>query len=181
MAGDGAVSPPRTVNQATRIAVGLGSNQGDRLHFLTSAFDRLRADLLDGALLSSVYETPAWGGVAKRPFYNAVAVGVCDWKPPAILNLLKSIERELGRSPAPRYGDREIDLDLLVHGSHTWNAEGLVVPHPGLAERQFVLAPLVEIWPEWLHPTLGKTASVLLAELLEKESHAFQIVRPDAS
>lgn len=169
------------MNQTTRVAIGLGSNQGDRLHFLTHAFDRLRADLLDEAICSSVYETPAWGGVATRSFYNAVAVGICDWKPPAILNLLKDIEKDLGRRAGPRYGDREIDLDLLVHGSGTWSAEGLIVPHPGLAERQFVLAPLAEVWPEWIHPQLGKSARQLLNERVAAECPKFQIVRPTVS
>ncbi len=169
------------MNQTTRVAIGLGSNRGDRLHFLTQAFDRLRADLLDEAVCSSVYETPAWGGIATQAFYNAVAVGICDWKPPAILNLLKDIEKDLGRREGPRYGDREIDLDLLVHGTGRWEADGLTVPHPGLPERQFVLAPLAEVWPDWTHPILGKTARDLLTSQVEKEGPAFQKIRPAVS
>lgn len=151
------------MKQMTRVAVGLGGNKGDRAAFLQAALDRIGEDLLIGAKSSAFYETPAWGGVATAPFLNAVVVGETDWKPPAILNYLKELERELGRKPAPRYADREIDLDVLVYGETVWNSDGLIVPHPELTKRSFVLIPLNEVWPDWKDPHSGKTPAQLLA------------------
>jgi 2-amino-4-hydroxy-6-hydroxymethyldihydropteridine diphosphokinase len=153
------------MNQSTRVAIGLGSNLGDRVEYIQSAVEAILEDLFPDASCSPLFETPAWGGVAKKPFLNAVLVGNTDWKPPAILNYLKELERELGRTPGPRYADREIDLDLLVFGESEWNADGLVVPHPELAKRAFVLVPFCEVWPEWKDPRSGKTAAELLQAL----------------
>jgi 2-amino-4-hydroxy-6-hydroxymethyldihydropteridine diphosphokinase len=154
------------MKQVTRVAVGLGGNKGDRAGFLQAALDRIGEDLLIGAKASPFYETPAWGGVATASFLNAVVVGDTDWKPPAILNYLKELERELGRTPGPRYADREIDLDLLVYGQAVWNSDGLVVPHPELTKRRFVLLPMNDVWPDWKDPQSGKTIAQLLAVVL---------------
>ncbi len=169
------------MTQTVRVAIGLGSNKGDRLQYLSSAFERLRLDLIPDAVCSSIFETPAWGGVATHEFMNAVVVGTCDWKPPAILNLLKTIEKDLGRTSSVRYGDREIDLDLLAHGEGSWNENGLQVPHPGLEQRQFVLAPFVDIWPDWRHPRSKKSSRDLLNALLVREPARFRKVRPGVS
>lgn len=153
------------MNQSTRVAIGLGSNQGDRLGFLKVAYARLAEDLLSEPLISDVYETPPWGGIATGAFLNAVAIGNTDWKPPAIVNYLQTLQKELGRKPGPKWGDREIDLDLLAFGEIAWKGDGVEVPHPGLATRDFVLVPLVNVWPAWKHPLIGKTATELLAGL----------------
>ncbi len=156
------------MQQLTRIAIGLGSNKHDRTLFLENAYSRLCEDLLDKPSASSVYETPPWGGVASGSFLNAVAVGESDWKPPAIINYLKELERELGRSVAQHLGDREIDLDLLAHGASVWDQEGVRVPHPGIASRDFVLVPFAEVWPDWVHPILKQTTAQL-AKALKSE------------
>lgn len=157
------------MKQMTRVAIGLGSNRGDRAHFLSQAYARLREDLLLKPAASPVYETPPWGGVARETFLNAVVTGETDWKPPAIVNFLKELERELGRTPAARYADREIDLDLLAYGEVAWDADGVVVPHPGLPSRAFVLVPFCDLWPQWKHPGSGLTARELLEALPASE------------
>lgn len=151
--------------QMTRVAIGLGSNKGDRAGFLLSAFERLSEDVLQKPVLSKVHETAAWGGVAQHPFLNAVAVGETDWKPPALVNYLKELERELGRTASERYGDREIDLDLLAYGEEIWKVDGLEVPHPGVPQRDFVLIPLSEVWPQWRHPGSNQTVLEMLSAL----------------
>lgn len=153
------------MEQKHRIAVGLGANKDDRVVFLKCAFQAICEDLLANAQASDVYESPAWGGVATSPFLNAVVVGETDWKPPAIVNFLKTLEKDLGRTPAPRYADREIDLDLLVYGTETWESDGVVVPHPELEKRAFVLVPLVQVWPDWVHPKTGNSAKKSLENL----------------
>ncbi len=150
--------------QLTRVAISLGSNKGDRLAYLKAAYAMLAEDLLQDPIASNVYETPPWGGVATTPFLNAVVVGNTDWKPPAIVTFLKEAEKELGRTPAPRYSDREIDMDLTAYGSQKWNSDGVLLPHPGLTERDFVLLPLQEVWPDWVHPD-GEPLSNLVIRL----------------
>ncbi len=151
--------------QLTKVAIGLGGNQGDRLDFLKRAAERLAEEFLQEAKASSVYETEPWGVTDQPKFLNAVVVGLSEWKPPAIVNFLKTLERDLGRKQTERYGPREIDLDLLVYGSVEWSTEGVVVPHERLAERDFVLMPLAEVWPDWRHPRLGKNSAELLSSL----------------
>ncbi len=133
------------MKQLTSIAIGLGSSLGDRRAMILRAFEHLKADVLQDARLSSLMESAPWGGVAKNAFINAVAVGQTEWKPPALVAYLKQLERDLGRSPAERYADREIDLDLLLYGDEQWDCEGVVVPHPRMHEREFVLRPLAEL------------------------------------
>lgn len=150
------------MKQLTRVAIGLGSNRGDREAFLRAAAHRLVEELLEKAAGSSVYETEPWGVADQPKFLNAVVTGWSEWKPPAVLNFLKQLERELGRTPAERYGPREIDLDLLAYGEISWASDGVVVPHPRLPERDFVLVPLGEVWPDWRHPVLSRTPDQIL-------------------
>lgn len=152
--------------QKTKIAIGLGSNLGDRQKAIQDAFTHLREDVLEEATLSALYETEPWGIKEQPGFLNAVAVGFSDWAPSAILNYLKRLETDLGRKPGLVNGPRLIDLDLLAWGEKTFTGEGVEVPHPRMAERDFVLLPLFEVWPEWEHPIYRKS----IGELLESAS-----------
>jgi len=143
--------------------IGLGSNVGDRLAHLASAVRRLRA--VRGILIRRV--SPVWvSAPAKRRhqrwFYNAVVRVSATLPPLLLLRRLKAAERGLGRRPGPRYGPRVIDLDLLLYGTRVLATPRLTVPHPELARRVFVLAPLAALSPRLRHPVLGVPAAALL-------------------
>lgn len=148
----------------TRTAyVGLGSNVGDRLANLRAARDRLARAALGPPRASSVYETEPIGEVpGQRDFLNACVAIEVSAEPEELLALLKRIELELGRSPGgPRHGPRVVDLDLLLLDGAERRDAGLTLPHPEIARRRFVLAPLVE-----LEPALRLPDGRPLAELL---------------
>ena len=150
----------------SRIAyLGLGSNVGDRLANLRAALGLL--DSTDGVRLrrrSSVYETEPVGRVIEqRDFYNAVVVVETELEPHVLLDACKHIERELGREPGgPIGGPRPIDVDLLLVDDVMLADERLVLPHPQVTRRRFVLAPLVELEPDLTLPD-----GTLLAGALE--------------
>jgi 2-amino-4-hydroxy-6-hydroxymethyldihydropteridine diphosphokinase len=137
--------------------IGLGSNLGDRRAALETAVRRLRP-----LRVSSIAETAPWGRPDQPPFLNAVAEVATDAGPRELLDRLQEIEREAGRVRAERWGPRTLDLDLLLYGDRTVNVEGLVVPHPLLAGRRFVLEGIVELCPDLPVPGLGRTVRELL-------------------
>jgi len=148
-----------------KVAIGLGSNMGERFQNLKKALDHITEEFLEDAAMSSIYESKPWGDPDQGDFLNAVMVGSSEWKPPAIVNFLKNVEREMGRTATRKFGPRLIDLDLLIYGEENWNTDGVVVPHPFLQERHFVLLPLQELWSNWRHPVLRKSVEELLSDL----------------
>ncbi len=163
------------MNQRVKIAIGLGSNKGERFHYLREAAASLVKDLLEDPLCSKIYESRPWGVTDQADFLNAVIVGTSEWKPPAILNFLKCLEKELGRTPSKRWGPREIDLDLLIYGSEVCQSEDLTLPHRYLPDREFVLRPLCDLWADWVHPLNGNSVQAMLDELLLKEGSSLNI------
>lgn len=132
----------------TRAYVGLGSNLGDRVGSLAAALREL--DGLDGVAVigvSGAYETEPWGGVEQPPYANAVAALDVGMGAAAFLAKCQGIERALGRLPGVRFGPRVIDIDLLLFGMERIATPDLVVPHPRLLEREFVVTPLLELAP----------------------------------
>lgn len=115
--------------------------------------------------MSSVFETEPMYYEDQGRFLNCVVVVKTGLEPMALLKRLQAFELELGRRRDVRYGPRVIDLDILSHGDAVVSEPGLEIPHPKIAERRFVLAPLDEIAPEWVHPVLRKRASQLLEML----------------
>ncbi len=145
------------------IILGLGSNQGDRIRNLERALERLKAHVFVERT-SSVYETQPVGVKDQAWFLNLVCVGTTRLKPRALLEFVHEVEKALGRvREGERFGPRTIDIDILAYGDRLIDETDLQVPHPRLAERAFVLQPLVEIAPEWRHPASGKTARELLS------------------
>jgi 2-amino-4-hydroxy-6-hydroxymethyldihydropteridine diphosphokinase len=147
-----------------RAYVGLGSNVGDRLGKLRAATRALEErDGISVTSVSGVYETDPVGP-AQPDFLNAVVEIETDVAAEELLRIFKDIEADLGRVVRERWGPREIDLDLLVYGNAQIDSDDLVVPHPQIATRVFVLAPLVEIAPALEIAGVGP-ASALLARL----------------
>ena len=151
-----------------RACIGLGGNIGDVRAALRAALAAL--DALPGTRLlraSRVYLTPPWGREDQPGFLNAAAVLETGLAPAALLEALLAIERAHGRertSYGSRWGPRTLDLDLLLHGDAVVDAPGLVLPHPQMHARAFVLVPLAEIAPDAEVPGRGRVADLLAAE-----------------
>ena len=145
-----------------KVYLGLGSNLGDRVGNLASAVERL-SQKITIKKLSSVYETePVY--YKEQPLYlNAVLSAVTKLDPFELLRFVKSIESTLGRQPSFRNAPRTIDIDILFYGDQVAETAELIIPHPRIAERAFVLVPLAEIAPRLVHPLLQKKVSELLA------------------
>jgi len=139
------------MNSNPRIFVGLGSNLGDRLSNLDKALALMPAKGIAVINVSSVYETQPVG--PPQPEYlNSVCEVETHLSPQGLLVALKTIEQEIGRTPATRWGPRSIDLDILIYGNQSINSPDLTVPHKELLNRAFVLVPLYELAPDLLLP-----------------------------
>ena len=149
----------------TQTAIALGSNIGDRLGTIRQAVMLLEERSLRISASSDVFETPPWGMENQPRFLNACVLAETDILPRVLLELLLNIESDLGRTRRYKWGPREIDLDLLFYDDQVFNESGLVLPHPQMHRRAFVLVPLVQIAPDWRHPVLGKSVRELAGSL----------------
>jgi 2-amino-4-hydroxy-6-hydroxymethyldihydropteridine diphosphokinase len=149
------------------VALGLGGNlgrPGEIEAALRQALEQLRESL--GELrVASLYRGPAVSTLPQPPFLNTAAVGSTALPPEALLAIAKALELAAGRRPGPRLGPRPLDIDLLLYGDRRSPAPELTLPHPRLAERRFVLAPLAEIAPDLPIPGLGASPAELLRRL----------------
>lgn len=144
-----------------------GSNQGDRYGIICQAVSVLAAEAGIVTGRSSVYETAPWGFGSSDFFLNQVVLFETDMSPLRFLHHCLQTESGLGRirtQGGSRYDSRPIDIDLLFFGSMVIRTPELQVPHPRLCERNFVLVPLAEVMPDFVHPVAGKTVACLLAE-----------------
>lgn len=125
--------------------------------------------------VSALYETPAWPDPADPPFVNAVAAVETGLAPEALLEALHAIEAGFGRKRDQRNAPRTLDLDLIAYDRLCQqDKDGLILPHPRMESREFVLAPLCDIAPDWRHPVTGRTARKLLNSL---EDHQARRIR----
>ena len=138
----------------TDVYVGLGSNIGHRMRYLSSAMHEIAE--LDGANVEKVshaYESEPWGGGAdQEPYANAVALVTTTFRADQLMTALLEIEKRLGRTREVPNGPRTIDLDILLFGDEEWDTPELTIPHPRMAERDFVITPLLEIAPDVTWP-----------------------------
>ncbi len=143
------MSPSKPPATAPAAFLGLGGNQGDRAALLAEALRRLdRVPGIRVTAVSSAYATAPVGPQDQPEFLNAVAAVRTTLAPGDLLAACLRIEAELGRVRAGRWGPRTIDIDVLLYGEGAWTEPGLVIPHPRLTERAFVLQPLAELAPE---------------------------------
>ena len=146
------------------IYLGLGSNLGNRQGNLDRAIQML-APSVDVSNCSPVYDTAPVGNLDQPRFLNIVCKGKTDLSPTDLLKFIKQIENQIGRKPGPINSPRPIDIDILFYNKLMLETPSLIIPHPRLIERAFVLAPLADIAPTFKHPVIGKTISKLLQEL----------------
>jgi 2-amino-4-hydroxy-6-hydroxymethyldihydropteridine diphosphokinase len=144
------------------VLLGLGANEGDPVAQLGKAVEALSRVVRIGAV-SSVYRSAPVGFAAQPDFYNVVVRGWTALEPLALLRAAQGVEAALGRRRTFRDAPRPIDVDLLAYGDRVMRTDDLMLPHPRLHLRGFVLHPLVEVAPEWPHPVLLKTARELLS------------------
>lgn len=146
----------------------LGSNLGNRLAVMHKAAAQIGERVGSIQAFSSIYETEAWGMENAQPFLNQVITVTTKLSPLVLLDALLQIENELGRerkeSASGAYASRLIDLDILYYGEQCVKEKELIIPHPRIAERRFVLIPMTELKPSFIHPAFHKTQEQLLAE-----------------
>lgn len=147
------------------VYIALGSNKGHKFEYLQGAVDAIYKDIGAIKRISKVYKTPAIG-FEGDDFFNACLLVETAMKPKTVLKTVLNIEKQLGRTRSKKegYQSREIDLDVLFYNNETIEAKTLIVPHPQLHKRKFVLQPLHDIAADFLHSVLDKTISELLIE-----------------
>jgi len=139
----------------------LGSNMGDRGYYLAESCRRLQEHPeIKLCQKSGIYETKPWGKTDQPDFWNLVLEIETTLEPLELLDLCQEIELSLGRERLIRWGPRTIDIDLLNYDNKVWEDERLVLPHPRMEEREFVLAPLREIAPHFILPSGRKVSEV---------------------
>jgi len=150
------------------VLIGFGSNQGDSVQICLAAIERLRSHPHIRVIeTSSLYHTKPQMLAGQPWFINGVVLCETDLSVEDLFNTIQHIEQDFGRDRQIRWGPRTLDLDLLTFGDHQINLPSLTIPHPRLHERRFVLIPLLEVAPEWVHPTLKVSARNLLDRILD--------------
>lgn len=153
------------------VYLGLGTNIGNKRKNMVTAAALLAERAGDVLSLSSFYETEPWGFDSENTFLNAALELETSCSPMELLRLTQQIEQEMGRTQKSNgsYHDRIIDIDILLYGNEIIHTEELVVPHPLMQQRLFVMQPLAEIAPSLVHPVLQKSMYELYMELLTEQ------------
>lgn len=151
-----------------KVYLGLGSNLGDKVENIMSAVKQIQIRIGQVVALSPLYETLPEGFDSDNTFVNAACMVQTELLPEEVLECTQVIERELGRrskSINEIYSDRSIDIDILLYDNLIVELPHLIIPHKHLHERKFAMQPLADIAPDIIHPTMGKTISILNEEL----------------
>jgi 2-amino-4-hydroxy-6-hydroxymethyldihydropteridine diphosphokinase len=142
----------------------IGGNMGDRLQNLHQAIALLAATCGPVTQQSAVYETAAWGKTDQASFLNQALLLNTLLTPQELITTILSVEEQLGRRRMEKNGPRVIDIDIIFYNDLVMHEPHLTIPHPQLQNRRFVLIPLIEIAPDFVHPVLRKTLTELLSE-----------------
>jgi 2-amino-4-hydroxy-6-hydroxymethyldihydropteridine diphosphokinase len=142
--------------------ISLGSNMGDRIMFLQEARNYIQSDIGNILHESKIYETSAWGNTNQPKFLNQIIKIETKLSPKYLLENCLCIEKKLGRTRVKIWDQRTIDLDILFYDKQIIHHENLIIPHPYLHLRNFILVPMNEINPDFIHPVLELTISQLL-------------------
>ena len=147
-----------------QLVLSVGGNLGQREIFIAEAKLLLEKVLSCKAEASAIYETPAWGFKSSNAFLNAVFTFAMAELPKNLMGKIISIERQLGRkrSHSAGYTSRTIDIDVIAIGQQIISNDELIVPHPRMQDRLFVLKPMADICPEWRHPIFNQSTKELL-------------------
>jgi len=152
-----------------RVILGIGTNLGDKAGNLKTALGSINENIGRVVRTSSVYETQPWGFNSEDQFLNMVAEVESELKPSGLLGRILMIESKMGRlRNGKEYASRLIDIDILFFEDKILDTKSLVIPHPKLHERKFVLVPLAEIAPDFIHPIFKKDVKTLLKECRDK-------------
>ena len=142
----------------------IGGNMGDRMANLGLAIKAIEKEIGPIQNASSIYETAAWGNTQQPDFLNQALLIHTQLDALSLMTVLLNIEKKMGRERSIPMGPRTIDLDIIYFNEEVINQPNLVIPHPRLAERKFVLLPLAELAPTFLHPVFKKSNASLLKD-----------------
>lgn len=147
-----------------------GSNLGDRQRNIKESIKLLEKYAIRIIRKSKVYCSSPWGYQSSNSFLNQAMEIECSDNPFKLLEKIKAVELEMGRTYdlTAIYSDRNIDIDIILYGYHIINSETLIIPHPKMDQRKFVLEPVCELLPEFIHPVLKKSISQLLSQCADE-------------
>ncbi|MBN9464356.1 2-amino-4-hydroxy-6-hydroxymethyldihydropteridine diphosphokinase [Brevundimonas sp.] len=157
------IDAPVDLDQAVIVALGCNDKGvwSSCREALEAAVARFRSEGIDVLARSSWWSSLAWPDPQDPPFLNGVVLVHTDHDPHALMAALGRIEDVFGRQRSVRNAPRTLDLDLIAYGRLSGDLDGLILPHPRAAERKFVMGPLTEIVPDWLHPVIDRSAAEL--------------------
>lgn len=149
-----------------KIFLSLGTNIGNKLANLSTAIAEIEKNIGHINQQSAIFETEAWGFESDSNFFNQVIILESNLEPTQLIDSCLKIEKKMGRerNRTGNYESRIIDVDILFYGDSIVNEDNLSIPHPLLQKRRFILEPLNEIAPDFIHPVLGKSISKLLED-----------------
>lgn len=147
----------------------LGSNRGDRLGLLAEALDQLAVSGCVIDATSRIIETAPWGYTDQADFLNQAVRVSCSLLPKDMLLLCQQVEMQLGRERHIKWGPRTLDIDIIAWNGGRYHNDGLDIPHPRMQDRLFVLQPMEEICPDWIHPILQLTVEDLIKRIETKK------------
>ncbi len=155
-------------NTFDNVFISLGSNLGDRFKNITTSIKKILGEKIEILKISSIYETEPVETLENFDFFNCVISLKTTYEPEKLLKIFIKIEKEMGRVRKHKNSPREIDIDILFYGNKIINKPDLIIPHPKIEERKFVLIPLNEINPEFIHPISNLKIKEILKRCTDK-------------